>query len=405
VTTADITAASPDATETALLTLDAEPASDTTAIISTEPADSPADADPTAATQVIRAPGSAAEATQIVPLPTTDYPDSEATQVVPTSAPTITTESIPAESDPVATEPEPAAAEPATAYSATAEPAAADSALAEPAAADSALADSAITDSAVTDSAVTDSAVTEPVVADTAVAGPNAESTSEAEPTVKRRAAAKPRTAAKPRSTAKSRAAAEPAPTAEAPAEREPVDADTTVAVGDLDAVGAAPLNGRAEPDTTVAVAVPGASETDSVEAAPVAVPVAEPAVASADPTSTDAGLSTVTGSSTVAAPPTDIAPSTIAASVPGAAESDAVAAVPAPVAVAVSEPDDLTRIPGIGPKMAMALAASGITTYRKLADSDVPTLRAAVTSAGMRVAPTLPTWPERAKALADPAS
>jgi hypothetical protein len=48
-----------------------------------------------------------------------------------------------------------------------------------------------------------------------------------------------------------------------------------------------------------------------------------------------------------------------------------------------------------------MALAASGITTYRKLADTDVTALRAAITSAGMRVAPTLPTWPERAKLLA----
>jgi hypothetical protein len=30
-----------------------------------------------------------------------------------------------------------------------------------------------------------------------------------------------------------------------------------------------------------------------------------------------------------------------------------------------------------------------------------VPTLRAAVTSAGLRLAPTLPSWPERAKELA----
>jgi predicted flap endonuclease-1-like 5' DNA nuclease len=72
---------------------------------------------------------------------------------------------------------------------------------------------------------------------------------------------------------------------------------------------------------------------------------------------------------------------------------------------VAVAEPDDLTKIPGIGPKMAMALAVAGITTYRQLADTDVAVLRTAITSAGMRVAPTLPTWPERAKALAENAA
>ena len=82
---------------------------------------------------------------------------------------------------------------------------------------------------------------------------------------------------------------------------------------------------------------------------------------------------------------------------------ADEVAAVPAPVAVgAVTEPDDLTKIAGIGPKMAMALAAGGITTFRQLAETDVPTLRNAVTSAGLRSAPSLPTWPERAKQLVD---
>jgi predicted flap endonuclease-1-like 5' DNA nuclease len=67
-----------------------------------------------------------------------------------------------------------------------------------------------------------------------------------------------------------------------------------------------------------------------------------------------------------------------------------------------VASADDLTRIPGIGPKMAAALAAAGITTYRQLADADVPTLRTAIAAAGLRLAPTVPTWPDRAKQLAD---
>jgi predicted flap endonuclease-1-like 5' DNA nuclease len=66
-----------------------------------------------------------------------------------------------------------------------------------------------------------------------------------------------------------------------------------------------------------------------------------------------------------------------------------------------VAEPDDLTRIAGIGPKMAMALAASGITTFEQLAAATLPDIRSAVTAAGMRLAPTAPTWPEQAKALA----
>lgn len=66
-----------------------------------------------------------------------------------------------------------------------------------------------------------------------------------------------------------------------------------------------------------------------------------------------------------------------------------------------IAEPDDLTRIAGIGPKMAMALAASGISTFEQLAATPLPQIRAAVTAAGMRLAPTAPTWPEQAKRLA----
>jgi predicted flap endonuclease-1-like 5' DNA nuclease len=99
------------------------------------------------------------------------------------------------------------------------------------------------------------------------------------------------------------------------------------------------------------------------------------------------------------------VSPEPAAVPIPGAAESDEVEAAPAPVAVAATEPDDLTKIAGIGPKMALALAAAGITTYRQLADSDLTAIRAAITGAGMRLAPTVATWPERAKQLADNAA
>lgn len=64
----------------------------------------------------------------------------------------------------------------------------------------------------------------------------------------------------------------------------------------------------------------------------------------------------------------------------------------------ASGEPDDLTVIEGIGPKMSAALQAAGITTYAQLAASSEDTLRAAVEAAGMRLAPSISTWAEQAE-------
>ncbi len=58
---------------------------------------------------------------------------------------------------------------------------------------------------------------------------------------------------------------------------------------------------------------------------------------------------------------------------------------------------DDLTRIEGIGPKMAAALRAAGIDTFAKLAASSEEALRAAISAAGMNFSPSLPTWAEQA--------
>jgi predicted flap endonuclease-1-like 5' DNA nuclease len=68
------------------------------------------------------------------------------------------------------------------------------------------------------------------------------------------------------------------------------------------------------------------------------------------------------------------------------------------PPAARAGEPDDLKVIEGIGPKMAAALAAAGIDTYAKLAQTSEDDLRAAVQAAGMRLAPSLPTWAEQAR-------
>ena len=76
--------------------------------------------------------------------------------------------------------------------------------------------------------------------------------------------------------------------------------------------------------------------------------------------------------------------------------------AVPVQRSAETTAPDDLTRIEGIGPKMAGALVAAGITTYAQLAATDEAGLRAAIAAAGMRFSPSLVTWPQQAKLLAD---
>ncbi|GAA3922386.1 helix-hairpin-helix domain-containing protein [Actinoplanes auranticolor] len=85
-----------------------------------------------------------------------------------------------------------------------------------------------------------------------------------------------------------------------------------------------------------------------------------------------------------------------------GATADEATDAVPAQRSAEPTAPDDLTRIEGIGPKMAGALVAAGITTYAQLAATDEAGLRAAIAAAGMRFSPSLVTWPQQAKLLAD---
>lgn len=88
----------------------------------------------------------------------------------------------------------------------------------------------------------------------------------------------------------------------------------------------------------------------------------------------------------------------------PRAASSTVGSSGQAPAAAAVAEaeppagePEDLTVIEGIGPKMSSALIAAGITTYAQLAAATEDDLRAAIEAAGMRFSPSLVTWAEQA--------
>jgi predicted flap endonuclease-1-like 5' DNA nuclease len=89
-------------------------------------------------------------------------------------------------------------------------------------------------------------------------------------------------------------------------------------------------------------------------------------------------------------APPTTSPPTAAAPVLPGAEP--------------VEEPadDDLERIEGIGPRIGTALRGAGIRTFRQLADADTSTLQSALEQAGLRFAPSLPTWSRQARFLAD---
>jgi predicted flap endonuclease-1-like 5' DNA nuclease len=63
---------------------------------------------------------------------------------------------------------------------------------------------------------------------------------------------------------------------------------------------------------------------------------------------------------------------------------------------------DDLTRIEGVGPKIAQLLNQAGISTYQQLANSDPTYLKGILAEAGARFSLADPfTWPEQASYLA----
>ncbi|MEV4727965.1 DUF4332 domain-containing protein [Micromonospora humida] len=69
---------------------------------------------------------------------------------------------------------------------------------------------------------------------------------------------------------------------------------------------------------------------------------------------------------------------------------------------MAQDEPaDDFRRIQGVGPKMAAALQAAGIHSYRQLAALDEASLRETIRAARLRATASLATWPQQAQVLA----
>ncbi len=72
------------------------------------------------------------------------------------------------------------------------------------------------------------------------------------------------------------------------------------------------------------------------------------------------------------------------------------------PVQSETAASDDLTRIEGIGPKIAGLLNERGITTWAELAETEISTLQSVLDDAGSRYRIHDPsTWPQQAAVAA----
>ncbi|MDM4718988.1 helix-hairpin-helix domain-containing protein [Micromonospora sp. WMMA1363] len=134
--------------------------------------------------------------------------------------------------------------------------------------------------------------------------------------------------------------------------------------------------------------------------------PAATPERTVSEPAVTEPAGTEPAGTEPAAAEPAATEP---AATEPAATEPVAVPAPRRPVVIPPGRStsdagvgDDFRRIQGIGPKMAAALHAAGIRTYRQLAELDESSLRGTIRAAGLRAAPGLATWPQQAQVLAD---
>jgi len=78
-------------------------------------------------------------------------------------------------------------------------------------------------------------------------------------------------------------------------------------------------------------------------------------------------------------------------------APAAAAPAAPVAEAPAVAEPDELTKLEGIGPKISEALIAAGLDTFAKVAAASQEDFQAALEASGMSFAPSAESWAEQA--------
>lgn len=78
-------------------------------------------------------------------------------------------------------------------------------------------------------------------------------------------------------------------------------------------------------------------------------------------------------------------------------AKAEAPPAKPKAAPAPSGEPDDLTRVEGIGPKYRDALVAAGMDTFAKVAAASVEDFQQIASEAGMRNSASMATWAEQA--------
>jgi len=78
-------------------------------------------------------------------------------------------------------------------------------------------------------------------------------------------------------------------------------------------------------------------------------------------------------------------------------AQPAARSSAPKQAKVSAAAVDDLTVIEGIGKKMSAALVEAGIDSYAKLAEASEAAIHKAIEAAGLRFAPSIPTWAKQA--------
>ncbi|MER7420997.1 DUF4332 domain-containing protein [Micromonospora peucetia] len=181
--------------------------------------------------------------------------------------------------------------------------------------------------------------------------------------------------------------ATEPEPVPTAPAEPEVAPVPVAVSSGHPE-----PADAPAEPEPVSATPAEPATAATPVEPATAATPAEPVTAATAVDPATAADVPAEPES-----PPADQPADTPAVPVVVPSPRGEVA----PATTGSEAADDFRRIQGVGPKMAAALQAAGIRTYRQLAELDEAALRETIRAAGLRSTASLTTWPQQAKVLA----
>ena len=170
----------------------------------------------------------------------------------------------------------------------------------------------------------------------------------------------------------------------------------------EVEPVADEPEPAEIEPAYASAAEPEPAAETESAFAASAAPAVVEPAVVEPVVVAEPEPVVVAEPESELASFGAEAAPTTVDTASEALVADVESAFAGLPEDTTAPQPEDLARIEGIGPKIAAALQAAGITTFAQLADADRSAVEDALTDANLRFAPSLGTWAQQARLLAD---